>query len=699
VPDLTFAIKTENQTSTGLSAAKAEVDEAGAAADDASGRFGGLGNALGALTGVAVGVGSAFAAFSTLKGAVDDVDNLAESVKKLADITGATPEAASQLTFAFQQFGINDPTPVLDRFSKGLNGLIENEDGTTSHSSALTDQLKAMGITTQDAAGNTLPMQQILGQLADQFATMPDGPQKTALAIQLFGRSGADLIPLLDQGSAGLQQLYQRSNELGLTLSGSTLDAVHKNELAQREFSAALEGVKVQIGVALLPVLTLLMQGAVQLAEWFTTRAIPAIQQFADWIGPRATPYIQQAQQAVAQIIPQVVAFAEQLGTKLLPIVQQVVAWLDQHHQVALALAGVLATLVAGPIAALIAAGVLIYQHWQDLVSLWNTVKPVVDTVTAAIAGFAQAAQRELQPLLDWVTGTFGPNLQQDFQALVDFWNDVLLPAITATVEFVRDHWSRIEELLQGPMEAAEAVLRAIWLTIKNDVELAIRLIRDVLNAVMDLIHGDWQGAWNSIKDIPAAIWDAINTQIGIAVGLLEGLLKAAWDTIKGDVQVGWDAISSVLSSAWTGIQSAATSAWNGVLHAITGALNSGIDAINGFIKALDAIQIHIPAIGVGPLHTPAFDWNGPGIAQIPHLAAGGIVTMPTLALIGETGPEAVLPLSGGAAPPPALHLHVHALDAAGVMRAIPQLARQLDLHLKRGGGLGLTGVGAARGV
>jgi hypothetical protein len=77
------------------------------------------------------------------------------------------------------------------------------------------------------------------------------------------------------------------------------------------------------------------------------------------------------------------------------------------------------------------------------------------------------------------------------------------------------------------------------------------------------------------------------------------------------------------------------------------------ISAINGFINALDAIKITIPSISIPgtKLATPAINL-GFSIPDIPMLADGGFVTQPTLAIIGEAGPEAVMPLSamGGAA-------------------------------------------------
>src|SRR6202044_908246 len=89
------------------------------------------------------------------------------------------------------------------------------------------------------------------------------------------------------------------------------------------------------------------------------------------------------------------------------------------------------------------------------------------------------------------------------------------------------------------------------------------------------------------------------------------------------------------------------TNIWNTISAVVKTGVNDVISAINAFINALDAIHISIPSISLPgtKLSTPAVNL-GFSIPDIPMLAAGGIVDSPTLALIGEAGPEAVIPLT-----------------------------------------------------
>jgi len=116
------------------------------------------------------------------------------------------------------------------------------------------------------------------------------------------------------------------------------------------------------------------------------------------------------------------------------------------------------------------------------------------------------------------------------------------------------------------------------------------------------------------------------------------------------------EAATAILGIAWSGLWSGMTSVVTGAANLITGTINlmvSGIkwavniviDGINSMIRGINMIRINIPGwLGGGTL--------GFNIAQIPRLAQGAIVTSPTIAMVGEAGPEAIVPLSrgGGAA-------------------------------------------------
>ena len=89
---------------------------------------------------------------------------------------------------------------------------------------------------------------------------------------------------------------------------------------------------------------------------------------------------------------------------------------------------------------------------------------------------------------------------------------------------------------------------------------------------------------------------------------------------------------------------------WKAIGNAVKDPINFIIRSINKLIELLKGIKIHIPSVGIGPARTPAFNLDPfKSLSTIPELAEGGIVRKPTLAILGEKGPEAVVPLGAGA--------------------------------------------------
>lgn len=170
------------------------------ATDDLKGRWGGLIGVLGAG-------GSVAYLASLVKQSVDAADRLNE----LKAITGVSVQTLSALRLAAANSGID-----IERLAGGINkmqrAMIEARDGNV----ALATTFKALGV---DINGGT---KEALYAIAEAFETMPEGAQKTALAMQIFGKSGAELIPFLNNGAEGLREMEELAAKLGLTITDET---------------------------------------------------------------------------------------------------------------------------------------------------------------------------------------------------------------------------------------------------------------------------------------------------------------------------------------------------------------------------------------------------------------------------------------------------------------------------------------------
>ncbi|MDR4469827.1 MAG: phage tail tape measure protein [Nitrospira sp.] len=121
------------------------------------------------------------------------------------------------------------------------------------------EAFKRVGVSATDANGKLKPMQDVLLELADVFSKTQDGAGKTEVAMKLLGKSGVDLIPLLNSGKAGIQELMAEAEKLGLVMSEQNAVAAEQFNDAITRLEAQARGFSVTIGTHMLGPLTELL--------------------------------------------------------------------------------------------------------------------------------------------------------------------------------------------------------------------------------------------------------------------------------------------------------------------------------------------------------------------------------------------------------------------------------------------------------
>ncbi len=187
--------------------------------------------AAGATAAVAFGVKS-----------VNAFEQAGMEVLKLQRYTGGTAEDMSKLRFAASQTGTD-----VDMLGANMGRLSKNLEKSK-------DPMADFGIVTKDATGHARPLNDIILDLADKFQKMPAGTERTALAMKLFGKSGADMLPFLARGKDGIKALMDQTEEYGQVLSQEQVQAAKDAVEAHRKLDAAVQGLEIRIGQGLLPV-------------------------------------------------------------------------------------------------------------------------------------------------------------------------------------------------------------------------------------------------------------------------------------------------------------------------------------------------------------------------------------------------------------------------------------------------------------
>lgn len=236
-----------DQTKQAFASVKANLDGLTGTASKVNGVLAGLGAALSVAGLVAAG-----------RHALETADELA----KLSQKTGLSVESLSLLKPIAEQAGTS-----MEGLAKGMQKLATAMVEAAGGSKEQAEVFARLGVSVKDAAGQLRPTEEVLLDLADAFAAMPDGAEKSALAVKLFGKSGVELIPFLNQGRAGIEELKRKFKELGLEISGDTAKAAEKFNDTLDTVKQALSGIAMKVAEAALPALQKLADALVTVAS------------------------------------------------------------------------------------------------------------------------------------------------------------------------------------------------------------------------------------------------------------------------------------------------------------------------------------------------------------------------------------------------------------------------------------------------
>ena len=237
--------------STGLKLLSSAANDAKFQLEAATERLGLLGSVLGKLGPAGLIAGASIAALGVgMTALVLPVARVGDEFFKLSQKTGVSVEALTALDYAAKLSDVTTEglTKALQKLSVAMfDTQVNGDEGSAA--------LKALGVSATDAHGQIRPTEAVLLDLAEKFAIMPDGADKAALAVKLFGKEGLAIIPFLNQGREGITALMEEAQRLGLVMSEDVARASEVFNDNLTRLSAIFEGVQRQIGAAVIPIL------------------------------------------------------------------------------------------------------------------------------------------------------------------------------------------------------------------------------------------------------------------------------------------------------------------------------------------------------------------------------------------------------------------------------------------------------------
>ena len=292
-------------------------------------------------------------------------------------------------------------------------------------------------------------------------------------------------------------------------------------------------------------------------------------------------------------------------------------------------------TLVIAAIAALIAIGVLLYQNWDTVVEFaktaWQGLCDFISGICQSIGEFFRDLWTKLQEIFEPIGQWFGEKFQQGWDAIVNIFSgigewfsgvfqgawDAIVNIFTPIGSWFGERWADVTSALANIGAWFTDMFQKAWTGLTN-----------IFSKL-----GSWFGErWN---DVTSAL-SKVTSWFGEIFGKAFDAVKNAFSSIGDFFRGVWDTVKSIFVNAGQmvgeAVGGAFKSAVNAVLDTIENVVNGFIGMING---VLDVVR-NLPGLGwIGSVST----------VSLPRLARGGIVDSPTIAMIGEAGKEAVVPL------------------------------------------------------
>lgn len=292
-------------------------------------------------------------------------------------------------------------------------------------------------------------------------------------------------------------------------------------------------------------------------------------------------------------------------------------------------------TLVIAAIAALIAIGVLLYQNWDTVVEFaktaWQGLCDFISGICQAIGEFFSGLWTKLQEIFEPIGQWFGEKFQQAWDAIVNIFSGI-------------GEW--FSGVFQGAWDAIVNIFTPIGSWFGQRWADATNALANIGAWFTDMFQKAWTGLTNIFSKLGSWFgerWADVTNALSSVSNWFGEMFTNAYNAVKdafssiGDFFKGvWDTVKSIFVNAGQMVGEAVGGAFKSAVNAVLGTIENVVNGFIGMINGVLDVVRNLPGLG----------WIGSvSSVSLPRLARGGIVDSPTIAMIGEAGKEAVVPL------------------------------------------------------
>ena len=450
--------------------------------DDKAGNLGqtllkGVGTA--AKWGAAVVTG-ATAAAGALVGVATDAAGAMDAIDKGSAKVGLSKTAYQEWSYVLGQNGMD-----VSKLEVGMKTLVSAMDGAAAGTKSAQEKFDALGLSIYDSNGKLKDQETMLQESLYALADMENGTEKARLATELFGKSGVEMMPMLNGGSEGMADLTQRAHDLGLVMSDEAVTAGVVLGDTMDDVKQSFGALGNQLGVGFMPI--------IQSVLYLILANLPTIQTMFSQLAPVLTGLLE-------GVLPPLFSMVESLLPVIFDLLEAIIPIVVDIVEAVLPVFVSLIEMLLPPIVQIVQT--LLPPLLQMLMPILDLLGPILDL---------------LQPILDLLVGILAP--------LAELISGLLTPLIAIV--------SKVIEVALVPLQAQFAMFSEI---LSNTVKAAIDMIMVRINAIKGVFSGliqfvkgvftgDWKQAWEGVQKIFGSVFEGIKNSFKIPINwIIDGI-------------------------------------------------------------------------------------------------------------------------------------------------------------------------------
>lgn len=611
----------------GAATAKQDIDNVSDSAESSKNKFA-SGIKTVAKWGTAIVAGATTAATGLVKMAQSSAAT-ADNIDKMSQKIGISRTAYQELDFICSQSGTS-----VDLLQMGIKSLTSAMDGAASGTKSNIEQFEKLGISVTDSNGKLRSQEDVMWETLSALQNLDNQTEKARLATELFGRSGTELMPLLNGASGSIEEMKKQAHDLGLVLSDELVDDGVELTDSLDQTKRAFSAIVTTIGASVMPIVTQ--------ASDYIQKSIPYLQTMVTQLEPVITSLL-------SGVLPPLMSLVAQVFPILMDLLNQILPPITQIVQTILPVLTNLLTMLLPPIVQIVSQIlpilISILQPVLELLQpILDLLNPIINLVLMILDPLMELINMILPPLVEVISliseeilGVLKPILEW-FCEMLEITLEAAILAIMEVINNCRESFSMAWKGIKKVWNAAPAFFKGIWNGIKSAFAAVGKFFKDIfttawngIKSVWSAVTGFFSGIWNGIKGAYASV----GTWFSDIFGKAWTGIKNAFSPMVKFFSDTWQKIKNIFSKVGTaiadGIKGAVTAAINGILGTATKIINGFISAINACISVINAI----PGVSINKLDK----------LNAPQLAEGGVLKKGQVGILEGNGAEAVVPL------------------------------------------------------